>query len=80
MTVLYAADERERARVAFGVARRTGSAVARNRLRRILRDELSRSELRPGAYLVNVSPGAASRPTIEVRADLRTALERLEDR
>jgi ribonuclease P protein component len=80
VTVVYAADQGERARVAFGVGRRTGSAVTRNRIRRVLRDELSRSELPSGAYLVNVSPTAASRPTIELRSDLRVALERLEDR
>lgn len=80
VTVVYAADQGERARVAFGVGRRAGSAVTRNRLRRVLRDELSRSELRPGAYLVNVAPAAATRTAGELRSDLRGALERLGER
>ena len=74
MTVVYAPDQGERARVAFGVSRHVGSAVIRNRLRRVLRDELAHVELRPGAYLVRVSDRAATVGSSELRSSLRAAV------
>jgi ribonuclease P protein component len=48
-------------RVAYAVSRRTGNAVARNRLRRRLRAAMAGSPepLTPGAYLVTPAPAAA---------------------
>lgn len=57
----------ERVRVAFGINRKVGTAVVRNRARRRLRAimrALSQSGpgLRPGAYLLVVRPEAAQLP------------------
>lgn len=64
--------------VAFAIGRKVGPAVVRNRLRRRLRDELSAlaraSMLPPGAYLVALSPAAASLDGPTLRGHLRTAL------
>jgi RNase P protein component len=68
----------ERPCVAFAIGRRVGSAVVRNRLRRRLRDEVARlasdGQLRPGAYLVGLSPAAVEVDGPTLRAHLRTAL------
>jgi ribonuclease P protein component len=47
-------------RVAFAVGRRGGGAVARNRLRRRLREVARRSSLPGGDWLIGAGPGAAS--------------------
>jgi len=49
-------------RVAFAIGRRVGSAVVRNKLKRQLRTLIRQQapNLRPGAYLVGVSPAGAS--------------------
>ena len=47
------------ARVAFAVNRKVGMAVARNRIRRRLREIARRADLRPGAWLITASPAAA---------------------
>ena len=60
--------------VAFAIRRVVGGAVVRNRLRRVLRDELRHLDLAPGAYLVSVAPAAASTPTDELRTALREAI------
>ena len=64
--------------VAFSIGRRVGPAVVRNRLRRRLRDEvarLARDDLVPtGAYLVGLSPAAATLDGPTLRRHLRTAL------
>jgi ribonuclease P protein component len=49
-------------RVAFTVGRRVGPAVARNRVRRRLRELARRSELPGGAWMVSASAGASSVP------------------
>ena len=63
---------------AFGVSRKVGGAVVRNRLRRRCRAVLqaaARSESLPGgAYLVSLSPGAAMADPALLRRQLRTAL------
>lgn len=74
VSVAYADDRGARARVAFGVSRRVGNAVMRNRIRRILRSELAQVELPAGAYLVSVSPEAGATPGAELRSQLRDAL------
>jgi ribonuclease P protein component len=69
ITVLYLPGSRDgapegavaRVRVAFGVGRKVGHAVARNKIRRrlrhIMRELDNRSgELMPGSYLVTVQP------------------------
>jgi ribonuclease P protein component len=46
-------------RLAFGVPRKVGTAVSRNRVRRRLRELARRSALDPGVWFVSVAPGAA---------------------
>lgn len=78
VTVIYAADQGERARVAFGIGRRVGNAVVRNRIRRVLRNEFATLHPAAGAYLVTVSAAAASTPTSELRQALRGAVRGVE--
>lgn len=66
MTVTYLPTGSDQAtvRVAFGVSRKVGNAVVRNRLRRQLRSimrELDRRPqgLTPGTYLITTRPDAA---------------------
>lgn len=49
-------------RLAFAISRKVGPAVSRNRVRRRLRELARHTALGPGAWLVIVSPGAASAP------------------
>jgi ribonuclease P protein component len=64
-------------RIAYGVGRKVGPAVVRNRVRRRLRAaarELARDPgLAPGAYLVTVAPRAAHARYGALRADLADA-------
>lgn len=64
--------------VAFAISRKVGPAVARNRLRRRLRDELESlaraGRLPVGAYLVALAPAAAALDGPTLRGHLRTAL------
>ena len=73
------ADEGGHPRVAYGVGRKVGPAVVRNRVRRRLRSaarEIDRSGdgLAPGAYLVTVRPDAARLDYAELRRQLASAL------
>lgn len=65
----------EPARVAFAVGRRTGGAVARNRVRRRLRAVMA--ELGPpgGAYLVGAGPKAVNLTYSELKALVNQALQ-----
>ena len=68
-----------RARVAYAVGRRTGGAVARNRVRRRLRGALRHhpDELRPdAAYLVGAGPEALTMPFDELVQRLGALLSR----
>jgi ribonuclease P protein component len=61
VSVVYLAASTGQARVAYGVGRKMGSAVVRNRVRRRLRAVMrqldgERGGLPPGAYLVGVAP------------------------
>lgn len=80
VSVAYVADAppdlagsaRRPARVAFGVGRRVGSAVTRNKVRRRLRHIMRELDdqpdgLAPGSYLVAVRPDAAQLPYAELR-------------
>lgn len=64
-------------RLAYGVGRKVGSSVVRNRVRRRLRAaarELAGAPgLAPGAYLVTVAPRAAESPYDALRRDLAAA-------
>lgn len=67
------------ARVAYTVGRRTGGAVARNRVRRRLRAALGHhaEELRPGsAYLVGAGPETLTMPFDELVRRLGELLTR----
>lgn len=67
-------------RVAFAIARRVGSAVVRNRVRRRLRAVLADLVTAPGAYLVSVGPEAAHLSSSELRAAASEALATLAGR
>ncbi len=77
--VSFLREEADRTpRVAYAIARRCGTAVARNRIRRRLRaalDELA-ADLGPGAYLITPDPSCRTAPFDEVRGALREALRR----
>lgn len=70
--------------MAYAVSRRVGPAVVRNRVRRRLRSALrdlitACPQLVPaGAYLIAVSPQAATRPQVQLARDLRDALTGLQ--
>lgn len=80
------ATEEEPPRVAYAVGRRFGSAVARNRLRRRLREALAGLQredgttLRGGLYLVIPAPEAATQPFTTLQAGLRAALVAVQGR
>lgn len=63
LTVAWLAEENAAPpRLAFAISRKVGPAVSRNRVRRRLRELARQTGLAPGAWLVIVSPGAASAP------------------
>jgi ribonuclease P protein component len=68
-------------RAAFAIGRAYGSAVARNRLRRRLRELLAarqRSDpLPPGYLLIGVRPGAAELTFDQLRTELGSLLDRI---
>ena len=55
-------------RVAFGITRKVGPAVARNRLRRRLRELARGSGLPGGVWFVSAAPGAAEAPFDALRS------------
>lgn len=72
VSVTFVADDGGHPRVAYGVGRKVGPAVVRNRVRRRLRAavrEVDREQggLPPGAYLMTVRPGAARLDYAELR-------------
>jgi ribonuclease P protein component len=78
VSVAYVPDGGKHPRLAYGVGRKVGTAVVRNRVRRRLRSaaqEVARARgVAPGAYLVTVRPGAADLPYARLRHDLDEAL------
>lgn len=62
-------------RVAFAIGRRTGSAVARNRLRRRLRSMLEELDPPSGAYLIGAGPEAVGMHSATLRGHLSDALQ-----
>lgn len=70
-------DPGEPPRVAYAISRRVGGAVVRNRLRRRLRAIVATADTAPGAYLVRVTPAAATLPFPELQALVRSALRGL---
>ena len=70
------ADERP-ARVGYAVGGRLGNAVKRNRARRLLREAVRATCIKPGSDVVLVGkPALVGRSLDEVRAALETALKR----
>lgn len=68
----------DRVRVAYAIGRRVGPAVARNRVRRRLREAVRALDraaggLPAGAYLVSVRPAAVGATSAELRDDLAAA-------
>lgn len=77
VTVTFVADNRgDPPRVAYAIGRKAGGAVVRNRLRRRLRAIVGEvaSQLRPGAYLIGVAPGAATLTFGDLRTHVTKAL------
>lgn len=80
------ADRRDPPRVAFAVGRKVGNAVARNRVRRRLRELLRRQvasdpgSLPSGRYLVGAGPAAAELSFEELGAVVEELLQRMNDR
>jgi ribonuclease P protein component len=61
--------------VAFAIGRAVGGSVARNRVRRQVRELLRlHPAVPPGWYLVGASPAAAERSFDDLRADLEALL------
>lgn len=62
-------------RVAYALSRRTGNAVARNRVRRRIRGALQSlpGPLAPGLYLFSSGPAAATLPFDALRAHVAGA-------
>lgn len=60
-------------KVGFSVSSKVGNAVARNRVRRMLRDDFRhlRPELHPGRYVISVRAGAASATHAQLTRELR---------
>jgi ribonuclease P protein component len=78
VSVTFVADDRGQPRFAYGVGRKVGPAVVRNRVRRRLRcaaREIARDQggLPSGAYLVTVRPGAVTLDYPELRRSLGDA-------
>ncbi len=72
-------------RVAYAISRSVGNAVVRNRLRRQLRGVLERllcqsDVLRPGDYLVTVTPAAVGSQSTELEMHVKAAVEELSAR
>jgi ribonuclease P protein component len=64
-------------RVAFAIGRATGTAVARNRLRRRLRVLLASSDVPPGLYLLGARPGACEHTFDELARSIDQLVERV---
>lgn len=74
----YAADDQP-ARLGLAVSRKVDTrAVARNRIKRVLRDRFRhlRAQLAPGAYVVVARPPAARAGNPELRAAFELLLQR----
>jgi ribonuclease P protein component len=75
--VAWVADGSGPPRVAFAVGRRAGGAVARNRVRRRLREVARRSSLPGGDWLIGAGPGAASASFAELSGWVSAAVSTL---
>jgi ribonuclease P protein component len=79
LRVLYLADD-DGVRVAYAIGRPTGTAVARNRLRRRLRAIVAGLDLPPGRYLIAAGDRAASLPFATLEAQVRGLVDGLRPR
>lgn len=82
LSVSYVAGPLPEVAAAFAIGRPVGPAVARNRIRRRLRDLLDRIEPRPlpGKYLIKCSVGTAELTYDQLHDHLQRALEQLSRR
>jgi ribonuclease P protein component len=80
VSVVFAPDDGDRARVAYAVGRRFGTAVKRNRIRRRMRAVIAGIEvqdgLRPGAYLVAPRPEVSELDHETLMKTLREVMRR----
>ena len=79
VSVAFVADDGGHPRIAYGVGRKVGPAVVRNRVRRRLQSaareiDRERNGLPSGAYLVTVRPDAVRLDYAELRRQLAEAL------
>ena len=77
VAVTALADEADRdaaPRLAFAIGKGVGPAVVRNRLRRQVRAHVRGLDVPAGAYLVNLSPAAASITGAELRSHVERAI------
>lgn len=79
LLALHVLPDAAPARLGLAVSRKVDPrAVARNRIKRVLRDAFRhlRPRLAPGSYVVVVRPGASRAPANELRAAFERALQR----
>jgi ribonuclease P protein component len=76
VTVTFLAEPTSASRIGFAITKPVGTAVVRNRLRRRVRAVLGAdNDLRPGAYLVRLSPAAAGLDFATLANQVRSAVD-----
>lgn len=65
-------------KVGFSVSSKVGKSVARNRVRRMLKEDfrMIRRELKPGKYVIGARPGAERATHAQLTRELRSLLDR----
>ena len=73
-------DDGRPPRVAFAIGKQVGPAVVRNTVRRRLRAIAAELALPSGAYLLAVTPGAATATYSDLKASVATAVDAVVER